>query len=57
MTWRQHAAAVTVSVGRAILHTWPLAGDVGGLSRLDNADTARLLVRSCETILAELAGS
>ncbi len=40
MTWRQHAAAVTVSVGLAILHTWPLARDVGGLSRLDNADTA-----------------
>ena len=40
MTWRQHAAAVTVSVGLAILHTWPLARDIGGLSRLDNADTA-----------------
>ena len=40
MIWRRHAAALAVSAGLAVLHTWPLASDIAGLSRLDNADTA-----------------
>ena len=34
------AAALAVAAVLAVLHTWPLARDVAGQSRLDNADTA-----------------
>ena len=40
MSWRRPAAALAVSAGLAVFHTWPLASDIAGLSRLDNADTA-----------------
>ena len=39
MSWRLQAAALVVAAGLAVLHTWPLARDVSGQSRLDNADT------------------
>jgi hypothetical protein len=37
---RRAAAALLLSAGLAVVHTWPLARDVAGQSRLDNADTA-----------------
>ena len=40
MSGRRAAAALLLSAGLAVLHTWPLARDVAGQSRLDNADTA-----------------
>jgi hypothetical protein len=40
VTWRRAAAALVLSAGLAVIHTWPLAMDVAGQSRLDNADTA-----------------
>ena len=36
---RRLAAAATVFLALAVVHTWPLATDLGGLSRNDNADT------------------
>lgn len=33
------ARAFVISVALAVLHTWPLASDLAGLSRHDNADT------------------
>ena len=36
---RQGAALLALFVALSVLHTWPLAGDPGGLSRLDNDDT------------------
>lgn len=40
MTWRPAAAALLVAATLAVVHTWPLAADVSGQSRLDNGDTA-----------------
>ncbi|MGE0363438.1 MAG: hypothetical protein AB7H93_17355 [Vicinamibacterales bacterium] len=40
MTVRAQLAALAAAVTLAVVHTWPLAGDVAGQSRLDNADTA-----------------
>ncbi|MGD9905695.1 MAG: hypothetical protein AB7U83_19660 [Vicinamibacterales bacterium] len=40
MSGRAPLAALAVAIGLAVLHTWPLAADVTGQSRLDNADTA-----------------
>lgn len=37
---RRSLAALAGAMLLAVLHTWPLASDLGGLSRLDNADTA-----------------
>ena len=39
MNWRG-PATLAVFMAAAVLHTWPLATDLAGLSRLDNADTA-----------------
>ncbi|MCC7123614.1 MAG: hypothetical protein IT178_02110 [Acidobacteria bacterium] len=39
MTVRR-AGLLVLFVLMAVLHTWPLASDIGGLSRLDNDDTA-----------------
>jgi len=36
---RQSALAFVVSLALAVLHSWPLASDLSGLSRHDNADT------------------
>ncbi|MCC7176876.1 MAG: hypothetical protein IT177_00625 [Acidobacteria bacterium] len=36
---RRAAALLVAFVAMAVLHTWPLASDLGGLSRLDNDDT------------------
>ena len=36
---RRGAALLALFVALSVLHTWPLAGDIGGLSRLDNDDT------------------
>jgi hypothetical protein len=38
-TWRQRLGTLAVCAAFAVLHTWPLARDVSGWSRLDNADT------------------
>jgi hypothetical protein len=35
---RRAAALLVLFAGLAVLHTWPLAGDLSGLSRLDNDD-------------------
>lgn len=40
MTPKAHAAALGIAAALAVLHTWPLARDLAGQSRLDNADTA-----------------
>ena len=40
MTWRRQLTALAVAAVLAVFHTWPLARDVAGQSRLDNADTA-----------------
>lgn len=40
MTRRWSLAALGFSALLAVMHTWPLATDPAGLSRLDNADTA-----------------
>ena len=40
MTWRRQVTALAVAAALAVFHTWPLASDVAGQSRLDNADTA-----------------
>jgi hypothetical protein len=40
VNWRPAAAALVVTAALAVLHTWPLARDVAGQSRLDNGDTA-----------------
>lgn len=37
---RSRLAQLAFFAAFAVLHTWPLAGDLGGWSRLDNADTA-----------------
>lgn len=37
--WRTRLATLAICGAFAVLHTWPLARDVGGQSRLDNADT------------------
>jgi hypothetical protein len=36
---RRGLMLLVLFVGLAVFHTWPLAGDIGGLSRLDNDDT------------------
>lgn len=36
---RRDLVALVAAVGFAVLHTWPLATDLSGLSRHDNADT------------------
>jgi hypothetical protein len=36
---RHRAGLLTLFCGLAIVHTWPLAGNLAGLSRLDNDDT------------------
>ncbi len=36
---RPAGAMLALFVALSVLHTWPLAGDIGGLSRLDNDDT------------------
>ena len=40
MSWRRQGLTLAVAASLAVLHTWPLARDVSGQSRLDNADTA-----------------
>jgi hypothetical protein len=40
VNWRRAAATLAVTAALAVLHTWPLARDVSGQSRLDNGDTA-----------------
>ena len=40
VTWAQRLGALTLCAALAVLHTWPLARDLAGQSRLDNADTA-----------------
>jgi hypothetical protein len=40
MTLRSQLAALAAAATLAVVHTWPLARDVAGQSRLDNADTA-----------------
>jgi hypothetical protein len=40
MSRRLQATALAASLILAVFHTWPLARDVSGQSRLDNADTA-----------------
>jgi hypothetical protein len=40
VSWRRGAAALLLSTALAVAHTWPLARDLDGQSRLDNADTA-----------------
>jgi len=40
VTRRRQATALAVAAVLAVFHTWPLASDLAGQSRLDNADTA-----------------
>lgn len=40
LAWHEVLASLAVAVSLAVLHTWPLASDLRGWSRRDNADMA-----------------